>query len=91
MVSCSWHMTNRRGRRVGLQDFLASQPVNVNSIPSVFLMQHMLVTVELALTGGGVLQVAIKFLQRGERLASVYVEREIVNHSSLLHPHIVHF
>ena len=37
------------------------------------------------------MQVAIKFLQRGERLASVYVEREIVNHSSLLHPHIVQF
>ncbi|CAL8468575.1 g8115 [Coccomyxa elongata] len=34
------------------------------------------------------MEVAIKFLQRGERLASVYVEREIVNHSSLLHPHI---
>ncbi|CAL8464870.1 g4405 [Coccomyxa elongata] len=37
------------------------------------------------------MEVAIKFLQRGERLASVYVEREIVNHSSLLHPHIVQF
>ena len=31
-------------------------------------------------------QVAIKFMQRGEKLASVYVEREIINHSILLHP-----
>ena len=36
-------------------------------------------------------QVAIKFMQRGEKLASVYVEREIINHSILLHPHIIQF
>ncbi len=36
-------------------------------------------------------QVAIKFIQRGEKMAGRYVEREIVNHSMLLHPHIIQF
>lgn len=36
-------------------------------------------------------EVAIKFIQRGEKLAGRYVEREIVNHSMLLHPHIIQF
>ena len=38
-----------------------------------------------------VVQVAIKFIQRGEKMAGRYVEREIVNHSMLLHPHIIQF
>ena len=37
------------------------------------------------------MQVAIKFIQRGEKMAGRYVEREIVNHSMLLHPHIIQF
>ena len=36
-------------------------------------------------------QVAIKFLERGERINETYVSREICNHSQLLHPHIVQF
>ena len=40
---------------------------------------------------GAFLQVAIKFMQRGEKLSSVYVQREIENHSGLLHPHIIQF
>ncbi|KAK9840995.1 hypothetical protein WJX81_004902 [Elliptochloris bilobata] len=35
-------------------------------------------------------QIAIKFLPRGEGI-NVYVEREILNHSVLLHPHIIQF
>lgn len=35
-------------------------------------------------------QVAIKFLQRGEKITK-YVEREILNHRQLVHPHIVRF
>lgn len=35
-------------------------------------------------------QVAIKFLERGEKITK-NVEREITNHSNLLHPHIVQF
>ena len=38
-----------------------------------------------------IVQVAIKFIQRGEKMAGRYVEREIVNHSMLLHPHIIQF
>ena len=34
---------------------------------------------------------AIKFLERGERINERYVGREIFNHSQLLHPHIVQF
>ncbi|KAK9828933.1 hypothetical protein WJX72_002887 [[Myrmecia] bisecta] len=34
--------------------------------------------------------VAIKFMERGEKITK-YVEREIINHSNLLHPHIVQF
>ncbi|GMH39178.1 hypothetical protein BSKO_07076 [Bryopsis sp. KO-2023] len=34
--------------------------------------------------------VAIKFLQRGDRIQR-YVEREILNHKSLRHPHVVQF
>ena len=35
-------------------------------------------------------QCAIKFLDRGEKV-SKYVEREILNHRRLVHPHIVRF
>ena len=34
---------------------------------------------------------AIKFLERGDRINQTYVGREIFNHSQLLHPHIVQF
>lgn len=34
--------------------------------------------------------VAIKFLQRGDRIQR-YVEREILNHKALRHPHVVQF
>ena len=34
--------------------------------------------------------VAIKFIKRGQNI-NKYVGREIVNHSNLLHPHIVQF
>lgn len=33
---------------------------------------------------------AIKFIERGEKVTK-YVEREIINHRSLMHPHIVQF
>eukprot|EP00798_Chlamydomonas_sp_ICE-L_P021102 gene21102-27990_t len=36
------------------------------------------------------LSVAIKFIERGEKITK-YVEREIVNHRQLIHPHIVQF
>ncbi|GFH29451.1 sulfur stress regulator, partial [Haematococcus lacustris] len=34
--------------------------------------------------------VAIKFIERGAKVTK-YVEREIINHRSLMHPHIVQF
>jgi hypothetical protein len=34
------------------------------------------------------LQVAIKLMERGCKITK-YVERELINHSRLLHPHIV--
>lgn len=34
--------------------------------------------------------VAIKFLPRGKRIPS-YVEREIINHKALRHPHVIQF
>jgi len=33
-------------------------------------------------------QVAIKLMERGSKITK-YVERELINHSHLLHPHIV--
>lgn len=33
-------------------------------------------------------QVAIKLMERGDKITK-YVERELINHSHLLHPHIV--
>ena len=38
-----------------------------------------------------VVQVAIKFLERGEHVNEVYVAREIIHHSQLRHPHIVQY
>lgn len=35
-------------------------------------------------------QVAVKFMERGEKVTK-YVEREIINHRMLVHPHIVQF
>ncbi|KAL6778758.1 SNRK2B [Auxenochlorella protothecoides x Auxenochlorella symbiontica] len=35
-------------------------------------------------------QVAIKFIERGDKVTK-YVEREIINHRQLVHPHIVQF
>lgn len=35
-------------------------------------------------------QVAIKFIERGDKVTK-YVEREIVNHRQLVHPHIIQF
>lgn len=35
-----------------------------------------------------VMQVAIKLMERGSKITK-YVERELINHSHLLHPHIV--
>lgn len=48
--------------------------------------------VELALDKSTVpeQQVAIKFIERGEKVTK-YVEREILNHRVLMHPHIVQF
>ena len=52
----------------------------INGCQSAILILHVLC-----------MQVAIKFIQRGEKMAGRYVEREIVNHSMLLHPHIIQF
>ncbi|KAL0053253.1 hypothetical protein WJX82_003327 [Trebouxia sp. C0006] len=46
--------------------------------------------VELALDKSTGQQVAIKFIERGDKITK-YVEREIMNHRSLMHPHIVQF
>jgi serine/threonine-protein kinase SRK2 len=35
--------------------------------------------------------VAIKFMDRGRNMLSNYVEREIINHSILIHPHVIQF
>jgi hypothetical protein len=35
--------------------------------------------------------VAIKFMDRGKDMLSDYVEREIINHSILMHPHVIQF
>ncbi|CAD7697206.1 unnamed protein product [Ostreobium quekettii] len=35
-------------------------------------------------------QVAVKFMERGDKVTK-YVEREIINHRMLLHPHIIQF
>jgi serine/threonine-protein kinase SRK2 len=46
--------------------------------------------VELALDKTTGQQVAIKFIERGDKVTK-YVEREIMNHRSLMHPHIIQF
>ncbi|KAK9830549.1 hypothetical protein WJX72_012403 [[Myrmecia] bisecta] len=46
--------------------------------------------VELALSKESGQQVAIKFIERGDKVTK-YVEREILNHRHLMHPHIVQF
>lgn len=46
--------------------------------------------VQLALDKTTGRQVAIKFIERGDKVTK-YVEREILNHRQLVHPHIVQF
>jgi serine/threonine-protein kinase SRK2 len=46
--------------------------------------------VELAMDKTTGQQVAIKFIERGDKVTK-YVEREIQNHRTLMHPHIVQF
>jgi serine/threonine-protein kinase SRK2 len=46
--------------------------------------------VELALDKTTGQQVAIKFIDRGEKVTK-YVQREILNHRCLMHPHVVQF
>jgi serine/threonine-protein kinase SRK2 len=46
--------------------------------------------VELALDKTNGQQVAVKFIERGDKVTK-YVEREILNHRCLMHPHIVQF
>ncbi|EIE22391.1 sulfur stress regulator [Coccomyxa subellipsoidea C-169] len=46
--------------------------------------------VELALDKTTGQQVAVKFIERGDKVTK-YVEREILNHRFLMHPHIVQF
>lgn len=46
--------------------------------------------VELALDKTTGQQLAIKFIERGEKVTK-YVSREIINHRHLMHPHIVQF
>ncbi|KAL4418701.1 hypothetical protein ABPG77_004881 [Micractinium sp. CCAP 211/92] len=74
----------------GADGVLAGGPANSRFVKIRDLSRGAYGCVVLALNTQTGQQVALKFIERGkENISSKYVEREIINHMKLRHPHIV--